>query len=321
MTNLICKICGYVGKSKQGFNTHITHKHHTTSKDYYDEFLKQLNDGICPSCGKNTTFRDMWYGYNKHCSTKCIPLDPAVQEAMKETCQNRYGVDHVFQSESVKQKSAETVMKHFGVKSYLQTPEARRIIAENSRSEDVRNKIMATTLSRYDVPHAFQAEEVKQRSQQTLLDRYGVDNPAKSSEIRRRACRTATKNGKRSSLEVYLKNALIAHNISFIEEHKDSRYPYHCDFYLPDTDTFIEINGCWHHGKHWFGSCVSDVETLESWKSKSGSQYVKAIYTWTVADTTKRSVAKKNKLNYVVLWNYNDIKEWIASNFEIRQDY
>ena len=132
-------------------------------------------------------------------------------------------------------------------------------------------------------------------------------------------------NGTRSSWENILKTALLEHNIPFeYEYNKDLRYPFPCDFYLPNTDTFVEINGYFTHNNHWFDeTSQADVSILSEWKekAKTSNRMQMAIDIWTKKDVEKRKCAKQNKLNYVVLWTLEDIHNWIASNFEIRHDY
>lgn len=51
---------------------HINTIHGITSqKDYYDEYFKKENEGICPICGKETEFRSIALGYNTYCSASC----------------------------------------------------------------------------------------------------------------------------------------------------------------------------------------------------------------------------------------------------------
>lgn len=51
---------------------HINTVHGITSqKDYYDDFLKKEDEGICPICGKETEFRSIALGYNTYCSAGC----------------------------------------------------------------------------------------------------------------------------------------------------------------------------------------------------------------------------------------------------------
>ena len=246
LNELNCKICGYEASTKQGFNSHISHKHHIKSKDYYDTYLKKDGEGIC-FCGNPTKFRDMWYGYNKHCCTRCIPLDPKIQDKMKATCMEHYGVDNIWKDRDSRMRA-------------------------------------------------------KKKAQQSMH-----------------------KNGNRSSLEDLLEQYFIENHIKYESEYnKDTRYPYFCDFYLPESDTFIEINGFWTHGGHWFDeNNLEDINKLNELieKSKVHSMYKTCIRVWTQSDVEKRNCAKNNKLNYVVLWSKQDIIDWIDSGLEIRHDY
>ena len=137
--------------------------------------------------------------------------------------------------------------------------------------------------------------------------------------------KSMNKNGNDSSLEDFLENSFNNNNIVYIKQYNaDSRYPYFCDFYLPDSDIFVEINGYFTHNGHWFDkNNLDDINTLNIWKEKAKehSMYETCIRVWTDSDVKKRNSAKNNKLNYVVLWSKKDIEDWINSNFEIRHDY
>ena len=59
----ICRICG----KDVDIRTHIK-VHKLTSKEYYDEYIKKENEGICPICGKETKFLGILKGYRQYCS-------------------------------------------------------------------------------------------------------------------------------------------------------------------------------------------------------------------------------------------------------------
>lgn len=105
---------------------------------------------------------------------------------------------------------------------------------------------------------------------------------------------------------------------SLVEQNynKDPRYPFHCDFYIPERDLFIELNLHWTHGKHWFSKKdKDDVKTVATWLTKSNrghKYYESASKTWVIRDKEKQETAKKNNLNYVALWNEQDIEDWFA---------
>ena len=97
----------------------------------------------------------------------------------------------------------------------------------------------------------------------------------------------------------------------------DERYPFMCDFYIPERDLFIELNIHWTHNPKlgWYNEKLkSHQEALRESidKSLSSKFYKNAIVVWTERDVLKRKTAKKNNLNYVVLWNEQDIKDWFA---------
>jgi hypothetical protein len=67
---VFCKVCGRECANYLGLSSHLrTHK--ITSKEYYDRFLKKEGEGICPVCGKETSFINLREGYHKFCSNKC----------------------------------------------------------------------------------------------------------------------------------------------------------------------------------------------------------------------------------------------------------
>lgn len=68
---MICKICGLECKSGAALAKHIHIRHNTTSKEYYDMYLKNFNEGICPICNKDTPFLGFSKGYQHYCSAKC----------------------------------------------------------------------------------------------------------------------------------------------------------------------------------------------------------------------------------------------------------
>lgn len=117
----------------------------------------------------------------------------------------------------------------------------------------------------------------------------------------------------------------IIHNIllgMFGEEdvehnyNKDLRYPWKCDFYIKSEDLFIEVNYSWMHGGHPFNpNNEEDLKILNIWKSKmkDHQQYKSAINCWTINDIEKINTAKKNKLKYIMIYNKEDLHDFIRS--------
>lgn len=117
-----------------------------------------------------------------------------------------------------------------------------------------------------------------------------------------------------SSLEEKLSLLLSnVHRVVLRNHDVDSRYPFPCDFYIPERDLFIELNAYWTHGGAWFDRRTKNTkEKMSIWTKKDGPQYKSAVETFSKRDPLKRQTAKKNNLNYVVLWNEQDIEDWFA---------
>ena len=138
-----CQICGMIHHNISG---HVRNFHKMSSKDYYDKYLKQPGEGICPTCGKPTSYINSTIGYRKHCSTRCSTLDPNVQEKFKNTNREKYGVDNPFQAEEVKEviknKARQTKLnKSKKVYSSTISEEKKKFEVENNCTE--RNTLIA----------------------------------------------------------------------------------------------------------------------------------------------------------------------------------
>ena len=93
---------------------------------------------------------------------------------------------------------------------------------------------------------------------------------------------------------------------TIIHPYKDKkRYPFYCDFYIVEDDLFIELHKHWTHGGRPYNPdddwCKKQ---LADWTKKAEqSEYYKvAIVTWTDRDVRKLQCAKKNNLNYKVIY-------------------
>ena len=163
------------------------------------------------------------------------------------------------------------------------------------------------------------------RQRQTLQRRYGVDNPMRKKEFVDTNWEMKKKNGSCNSSkpedQMYreLVDAFGRKNVKR-NYNKDERYPFHCDFYIVSHDIFIELNGTWFHGDHFFDkNSEEDMEKLRLWKSRAENgrpAYKEAIYRWTVDDLCKRKTAETNRLNYLVFWDNDlaDFRIWL-NNF------
>jgi endogenous inhibitor of DNA gyrase (YacG/DUF329 family)/uncharacterized protein YlaI len=80
---IYCKICGKDFKDYRGIAGHLK-LHKITAQEYYDKFLRKEAEGICPICGRETSFRNINKGYCKFCSHKCAKFGKYCSEETRK---------------------------------------------------------------------------------------------------------------------------------------------------------------------------------------------------------------------------------------------
>lgn len=100
-------------------------------------------------------------------------------------------------------------------------------------------------------------------------------------------------------------------------QYKDKiRYPYHCDFYIPELDYFIELQGYYTHNTHPYDpNSMLDQVLIERYKEKYGPK-CQSITIWTIKDVEKRNCAKEHNLNFKEVWSLKEGKEFIDKLFK-----
>lgn len=326
---MICNICNKEFKTYVGLSCHIRQSHNMTSQDYYDEYIRKEGEGFCEMCQKPTSFRNLHIGYSRFCCSKCVQNSEETKSKIQQTCLDRYDNKNVYASEYGKQKCRETWLENLGVENPFQ-------------SEDVKEKIKQTNLERYNSEYSSQSKEIKdkikntkeerygnsnynntEKARKTNLKKYGVDCILKrndvvklknSEEIKKKQYNTKKKNNtfNTSKIEKELEIKLRELFPDLKTQYKSKKYPFHCDYYVPSLDLYIEYNGTWTHGFHFFDkNNQEDLDKLENWKNKNTKYYNSAIKTWTQRDILKLETAIKNHLNYVVWFNQEQAYEWV----------
>ena len=326
---MICDICNKEFKTYVGLSCHIRQSHNMTSQDYYNKYIRKEGEGFCNVCQKPTSFRNFHIGYSRFCSKKCIQNSEETKNKIQQTCLDRYNNKNVYASEYGKQKCRETWLENLGVENPFQ-------------SEKVKGKIKQTNLERYNSEYSFQSKEIKdkikntkeerygdsnynniEKAKKTNLERYGVDCVLKredvvklknSEEIKKKQYNTKKKNNSFNSSkpEKELETKLRKIFPDLKTQYESDVYPFHCDYYIPELDLYIEYNGTWTHGFHFFDkNNQEDLNKLEEWKSKNTKYYNSAIKTWTQRDILKLETAIKNHLNYVAWFNQEQAYEWV----------
>ena len=97
-----------------------------------------------------------------------------------------------------------------------------------------------------------------------------------------------------------------------IHHYSDNRYPFDCDFYIPDKDLFIEYQG---HQTH--GPAPYDASNPEHWMIADNlvsSGF--SDYNYTNRDPRKLATAKQNKINLLLIYPKND--SYLVTNGQIK---
>ena len=318
-----CKICGFVAQSPRGVVFHSMKQHNIDRQQYYDMFYKRDGEGICPVCGKPTAFKGLTKGYHEHCSVHCALIDPNVKDKYKTTIQKHYGVDHPMHSRELADKQKSTLLDRYGVVNSMKNPESVAKMRQTNidrysgigfAAPELREKSYSTIQKRYGYRCGVK-KQAREKAKITWLRNYGTLNPAQDMKIRQKMKDSQIKNGTSSKIEQQFKHRLDELGIKYIREYWSEKYPFFCDFYLPDFDMYIELNIYWSHVGHYFDiNNPEDLALLEFWKQRAdaGSEHYRtAIKTWTVSDIQKRDVALSNHLNYLVLWSKAEIADFL----------
>jgi hypothetical protein len=122
-----------------------------------------------------------------------------------------------------------------------------------------------------------------------------------------------------SKSEAYVYNLLTHYFNNIICQYYSNIYPFYCDFYIPEIDTYIEYQGYYTHGGHPYNeNNINDISELNklitlnnNHKTPGHNLYNTKINVWTINDVNKRNIAKENNLNYIEFWNMEELKEWL----------
>lgn len=292
----------YVNKKGNRFNQeifdYISNRYDDSS--CFLESLYRIILGIdehprCKMCGNLVPFKkDISHGiFNDCCSSSC---------SHRLSCKNGITEESIRKAKTTREK---TLISRYGVSNTFQIPEIKsRIIKkhiEYYKTEEFKKK----------------KKESTKKTNDYFMSKYGC-NPNCLEDIKKKRYETKRRNNTFScskpeeDLYYFIKSKFS----STRRQYRCARYPWACDFYIPELDCFIEFQGNWTHGKHPFdANSKTDQMTLEEWKSKSEEHpyYANAINTWTNRDLLKRNTALSNKLNFHEFWNVQDAKHFIST--------
>jgi hypothetical protein len=130
------------------------------------------------------------------CSEECRKNWGAIPEnidsrikACKEAVKEKYGVDNVFQLNSIKKKSKETKLEKYGDEFYCNREQQNKTIYEKygiNYFNELNSKLIKKFQKDYGVDHPLQLQEFLEKRKQTNLERHGVENVSQKDEFKQK---------------------------------------------------------------------------------------------------------------------------------------
>lgn len=271
-----------------------------------------------------------------------------IREKIKQTTLERYGVENCSQNKEIQKKRIQSSIAHFGKDNINNRKKAIETYKNHTdkQKKDIQQRTIATNIERYGVANPIQSKEIqdkiaqtkfqnhgdknfnnREKAKQTCLEKYGTSSWTKTNMFKEQMKKCNNERMKKqyeskkknnsfafSKAELKVYELLKTKFREIKRQYKSEKYPFKCDFYIPEQDLYIEYNGIWTHGMHAYDpTSAEDQLRLKKLicKAKTSAYYKSAIQTWTVTDPLKRKIAKSNKLNFVELWNMTDVKQYI----------
>ena len=160
-------------------------------------FYWGINKPLCKNCGETPTkFIRFSQGYRDYCSTKCSSNSKEKQEAIKQTCVERYGVEHITQTsgfkQNVKAKYLDKLKDEKFNKSVIDKRRKTKLetYGDEHAGEFGSDYFKKFMVNKYGVEHALQSEEIMKRFTATSRERFGADFPVSSEEVKNRIKKT-----------------------------------------------------------------------------------------------------------------------------------
>ena len=156
--------------------------------DQYRDYKKNpLKKGENPSSNdieylyldRNLTLSELQEFYGRKSVAKypklygLIKTQENIQEAIKRTNLEKYGVEHVLQRKDIRLQIEKTNLEKYGSKQYLSADSAKA-------------RIKQTNIEKYGIEYSGGSDQAQAKRKETCLNKYGVDHPAKNKYVQQK---------------------------------------------------------------------------------------------------------------------------------------
>ena len=282
---MICEICK---KEYKSISRHIK-LHNVKAKEYYDNYIKKEEEGLCSVCGKKTPFLNFTKGYQKHCCSKCAQSDEngnnlfklnnpqkniISKEKTKKTNLKLFGCTSPAQNKQIQQKMKQSCLNKYGVENIYQLPNIQIKARKNShttqanyqRTKTINDKIQKIAKENDCIYIQDLLNQTKSSGwyQIELVPIHKIDNHLfiKNSDIQtvldydNTTYKTFSKNEKK------IVSAIVNNGYDVIENSRKIISPKELDIYIYDLNLAIEYNGVYYHSD--LANCPNDYHLEKS---------------------------------------------------------
>jgi very-short-patch-repair endonuclease len=179
----------------------------------------------CIECGTELTLNNSGK-FPEFCSTKCSRNNQEVYEKYKKTNLEKHGIENPFKSAQLRTKESYIKSIQAGKKTLLR----KYGVTHNSQI----NSISSTNL-----------DDTSNKTISEISKEIGFSYSATANHLRKHELKY--KKQSTSKEEQIIQDWLVKNNISFIRNTKKVIPPFELDFYLPDYNLAIEVNGIYWH--------------------------------------------------------------------------
>lgn len=270
-------------------NENPKHGMKTCSRKCADE-LKKINSRekrVCLFCKNEFEVRKK--DVKKICSDDCRKQWAELPEnietrinASKQAVKEKFGVDNVFQIESIKDKSKETKLEKYGDENYNNSKKMYQTNIKN-RGENYVNDIIKIReekfLKEYGVSHPLQLPEFLEKRKQTNIERHGVESVSQKEEFKRKRTYTIVEKFgvenvsqnediKKQKKETSMKNFGVSHHL---KDHDMFEKHFKAQFKIKEyKDTGINYQGSY---EKYFLELIEEKGLLNEVQSGHSFEY------------------------------------------------
>src|SRR3990172_508244 len=182
LEEIICQECQKVLKNHRALTHHILSNHSFSIKEYYDKFILDY-ENKCKICKKETKFINLKHGYSTYCSGRCSSKDPDILKKIIKTNKKTYENN----KNEIQQKIKNTCLEKYGVEDPNQLPMFKDKIKNTKKERGVDEKECLekrkqTNLKKYGCEHYFQSKEFEEKFNLIKKDKYGGVHPTQSED-------------------------------------------------------------------------------------------------------------------------------------------